>query len=113
MDIKPYNYVIVPDGDGFFGYVMECNGCMTQGDTIEEVWNNLQDALECWTRSVEKHGQEMPVPVEPRWELAPDVIRLAEWFQVNLTHDHFMLWTDVEFAELLRSDWLQSLVNKE
>jgi len=62
--VYPYTFCIIPDGDGYTGYVAECNGCITCGDTVEEVWLHLQDALEGWLRAVKKLNRQAPQPRE-------------------------------------------------
>lgn len=41
-----YNAVIVKDGDMYIGYAEELPGANTQGKTIEEVKENLKEAIE-------------------------------------------------------------------
>ncbi len=60
--INLYTYCVISDGDGYSAYVAECRGCMTCGDTIEEAFNNLDDALTAWLNACKKHGQEIPQP---------------------------------------------------
>jgi predicted RNase H-like HicB family nuclease len=37
--------VIEKDEDGYFAFSPELQGCYTQGDTYEEVVNNVRDAI--------------------------------------------------------------------
>ncbi|MCL1466664.1 type II toxin-antitoxin system HicB family antitoxin [Argonema galeatum] len=37
--------VIEKDSDGYFAYCPPLQGCYTQGDSYEEVINNIQDAI--------------------------------------------------------------------
>ena len=37
--------VIEKDKDGYFAYCPSLQGCYTQGDSYEEVINNIQDAI--------------------------------------------------------------------
>jgi len=37
--------VIEKDNDGYFAYCPSLQGCYTQGDSYEEVINNIQDAI--------------------------------------------------------------------
>jgi len=41
-----YNAVIVKDGDMYIGYAEELPGANTQGKSIEEVKENLKEAIE-------------------------------------------------------------------
>jgi len=44
------------DGQGWFVHVLECPGCMSDGETIKEALDNIQDALVLWLESVAKTG---------------------------------------------------------
>lgn len=43
-----FNIVIEKDNDGFFAYIPQLKGCMTQGDTYEEVMKNIKEAAELY-----------------------------------------------------------------
>ncbi len=57
----PYTIVIRKDlAGGFFAKVEELEGCMTQGETYEEVYQNIHEAMELWLEvSIE---QKMVIP---------------------------------------------------
>jgi predicted RNase H-like HicB family nuclease len=38
--------VIEKDDDGYFAYSPDLKGCMTQGDTYEEVMKNMREAVD-------------------------------------------------------------------
>ena len=40
-----YHFKIHKEGDGFWAQCIEIPGCITQGDTREELYENMQDAL--------------------------------------------------------------------
>ena len=62
----PYTIAIRKDSaGGFFAKVEELEGCMTQGETYEEVYQNIREAMELWLGvSIE---QKMAIP-EPDME---------------------------------------------
>ncbi len=61
----PYSIRIVPEeAGGYFAEVEELPGCMTQGDTIEEVMKNIEEAKECWLTVSIDEGLEIPKPKE-------------------------------------------------
>ncbi|MCU0287216.1 MAG: type II toxin-antitoxin system HicB family antitoxin [Acidobacteria bacterium] len=62
----PYRIVIQKDPyGGFFAEVEELQGCMTQGETYEEAYNNILEAMEGWLEvALEK---DIPIP-EPASE---------------------------------------------
>ena len=63
-----YTYIIQPfnDEDGFYytGKVLELDGCMTDGETKEEVINNLRKAMEGWIETKLVNGFKVPEPVQ-------------------------------------------------
>ena len=53
--------IIYPDEDGIF--VAECPslpGCRSQGDTIEEAFENIKDAIKLWIEDAVANGEEIP-----------------------------------------------------
>lgn len=63
----PYNYIIQPvnDESGFYFYarVLELDGCQSTGETFEEAYENLQEAMEGWIEAKLEGGFEVPLPV--------------------------------------------------
>jgi antitoxin HicB len=58
-----YPITFYPDPDG--GYVAEIkdlNGCLTQGETIEEAVTNINEARELWIETAYEYGDEIPLP---------------------------------------------------
>ena len=43
-----FNAIIEHDLDGFFAYVPELKGCVSQGDTLEEALYNIKEAVELY-----------------------------------------------------------------
>ncbi len=63
----PYERVIVPDpSGGYFGTIIELDGCMTEGETIEETASYLEEAMEGWLESSIDHGIDIPEPLSLR-----------------------------------------------
>lgn len=59
-----FRVTIEPDEDGVF--VVECPvlpGCVSQGSTREEALKNIQDAIQGYLHSLEKHGEPVPGPI--------------------------------------------------
>jgi len=57
----PINFYPDPDG-GYVAEIKDLNGCLTQGDTIEEVAKNINEARELWLETAYEHGDEIPLP---------------------------------------------------
>ncbi len=67
--MKPeYDIVISPlspeDGGGFVGFVPDLQGCMSDGETVEEAMANTLDAVEEWLSMNDRLGRPRP---EPGW----------------------------------------------
>jgi len=65
----PYTIEIVPYPDGgFFAKVRELEGCMTEGDTLEEVYEMIEDAKRAWLEVALEEGIDIPLPESMREE---------------------------------------------
>jgi len=59
----PYSIRVVPEeAGGYFGELEELTGCITQGDTIEELMRNIEEAKEGWLTVAIEKGIEIPLP---------------------------------------------------
>ncbi|CAB3395948.1 Toxin-antitoxin system HicB family antitoxin [Kyrpidia spormannii] len=62
----PYTIQIKPrdDGDGlyYFAKVLELDGCMSDGKTPEEAFQNIREAMEGWLEVKLEHGDSIPEP---------------------------------------------------
>ena len=46
-------YVIIEqDEDGFYAYAPELEGCQSQGDTLDEVYANIREAVELYLETL-------------------------------------------------------------
>ena len=73
MNIKdymklPYNYIVQPiedeSGIYYYAHILELDGCQTTGDTYEEAYENLKDAMKGWIETKLENGFEIPMPVK-------------------------------------------------
>ena len=46
------NAIIEHDKDGFFAYVPSIKGCVSQGDSLEEVLENIKEAIELYLEDI-------------------------------------------------------------
>jgi antitoxin HicB len=60
----PYKLIIIRDKESgtFTGKVLEFPGCISQGDTVDEVYKNLSEAAKSWIIAALDMGQEIPEP---------------------------------------------------
>ena len=58
-----YPVTIHPDPDGgFVAEIEELPGCMTQGETLEQVFEAIEDARRGWIQVAYENGQDVPLP---------------------------------------------------
>ena len=58
-----YVVVIEPAADGSFSaYVPDLPGCVSCGDTIQEVRELIREAVELHVGSLRRHGESVPPP---------------------------------------------------
>lgn len=60
MHAYRFSVVIEKDRDGFFAFCPELQGCYTQGDTYEEVSDNIKDAIRLHVEDRLEDGEEIP-----------------------------------------------------
>lgn len=63
----PYNYIVQPikdeSGEYFYARVLELDGCQSTGDTFQEAYDNLKEAMEGWIEAKLEAGFDVPLPV--------------------------------------------------
>ncbi len=59
-----YPITLYPDSEegGYVAEIKDLPGCLTQGDTLEEVVANINEARELWIETVYEAGREIPLP---------------------------------------------------
>jgi predicted RNase H-like HicB family nuclease/drug/metabolite transporter superfamily protein YnfA len=61
---KPYSRILIPDDESgtFTAEVLEFPGCIAQGDTAQEAYERLEEAIKAWIEAALELGQEIPPP---------------------------------------------------
>ena len=61
--MKHYRLSVVTekDADGYFAFCPELQGCYTQGDTYEEVMDNIKDAIRLHLEDLIEDGNNIPI----------------------------------------------------
>ena len=63
----PYNFIIkqIEDESGKYYYakVLELDGCQSTGETFEEVYRNIKDAMKGWIETRIEAGFDIPLPI--------------------------------------------------
>ncbi|MBW2039134.1 MAG: type II toxin-antitoxin system HicB family antitoxin [Deltaproteobacteria bacterium] len=60
MKIYKFSVVIEKDAEGYYAFCPELQGCYTQGDTYEEVLENIKDAIRLHVEDRQANGEEVP-----------------------------------------------------
>ena len=48
------NAIIEKDKDGYFAFVPELKGCVSQGDSFEEAKDNIKETIELYMESIKE-----------------------------------------------------------
>lgn len=84
----PYNIIIrhVEDDSGsyYFAKVQELDGCMSDGETVEEVHVNIREAMEGWIETKLEAGYSVPTPIESENYSGKFVLRLPKSLHARL-----------------------------
>jgi len=74
---QPYTRIVRPaEEGGFVAEVLEFPGCVTQGETVEEAYANLEEAARGWLEAVIDIGQNVPEPASDDLYSGKVVLRL-------------------------------------
>jgi len=58
-----YAVTIIPDvTGGFVAEIKDLPGCYSQGETLEEIYENIEEARRLWMESMYEDGNEIPLP---------------------------------------------------
>jgi len=56
-----FSVVIERDKEGYFAFCPELQGCYTQGESYEEVLDNIKDAIRLHVQDRLESGEEVPL----------------------------------------------------
>jgi len=57
-----YHFKIHKEGDGYWAECIELRGCITQGDSIEELKQNMEEALNLYIEEPQSSKELFPFP---------------------------------------------------
>ncbi|MBC7970826.1 MAG: type II toxin-antitoxin system HicB family antitoxin [Verrucomicrobia bacterium] len=58
-----YPIKIYPEAEGgYVALIKDLPGCITQGETPDEIMANIEEARQLWIETVYEHGDEIPLP---------------------------------------------------
>lgn len=88
MDL-PYNYIIQPVDDEsvsyFYGRVMELDGCQSTGDSFEETYASLREAMLGYIETKLENGFDVPEPVQNNDFSGKFVVRIPKTLHYRLS----------------------------
>jgi len=70
-----FNAIIEKDDFGYFAFVPNLKGCVSQGDTMEEALSNIKEAIELYIETLEP--DELSPLVKQDYFIAPVEINIA------------------------------------
>lgn len=62
MNTYHFSVIIEKDSNGYYALCPELQGCYTQGDTYEEILENIKDAIRLHVEDRIKDGEEVLQP---------------------------------------------------
>lgn len=74
-----------PDG-GFVAEIEDLPGCMTQAETLEDLFAAIEDARRAWIQAAYENGQDIPVPRELDEYKGKILVRIPRTLHRNLVH---------------------------
>ena len=84
----PYNYIVKPitdeSGSYFHVSVLEFDGCQSTGDTLEEAYDGLMEAVEGWIETRLENGFSVPHPLDVERFSGKFVLRLPKSLHARL-----------------------------
>jgi len=62
---KPYTRMVIPDEESgwYTAKILEFPGCISQGKTVQEAYEQLEDAAISWIQAALDAGQDIPQPL--------------------------------------------------
>jgi len=85
----PYNIIIrhVVDESGtyYFAKVQELSGCISDGESVEEAFNNIYDAMEGWIETKLEAGFSIPMPLDTEKYSGKFVVRIPKSLHARLS----------------------------
>ena len=84
----PYNimtrHVTDDSGSYYFATVLELDGCMSDGETLEEAYKNIYEAMEGWIETKLEAGFPVPAPLDAEKYSGKYVVRLPKSLHARL-----------------------------
>ena len=80
-----YPVTVHPDPEGgFVGEIEELPGCMTQAETLDEIFQAIEDARHLWIKTAYDEGQDIPLPRDMEKYTGKFVVRIPRGLHRDL-----------------------------
>lgn len=87
----PYDYVIkqVNDESGTYYHatILEFDGCQSTGETFQEAYEGLREAMEGWIETKLENGYSVPMPLDTENYSGKFVLRLPKSLHCRLAKE--------------------------
>jgi predicted RNase H-like HicB family nuclease len=84
----PYHIIVQhlvdESGNYYFAAVQELDGCMSHGDSYDEAFENIQEAMEGWIETKLEGGFSVPMPINEDQYSGKFVLRLPKSLHARL-----------------------------
>ncbi len=80
----PYTYEVVKEDGRYFVSVKELEGCMGDGDTLEEAMKSVRISQELWIETALEMGKEIPLPEDKTEYSGRILLRLPKYLHRRL-----------------------------
>ena len=81
----PYKINIIKENGRYFAEVSELCGCMTEGESVEEVWSLIREAMRGWFEVAIEKNIEVPLPESMKEYSGKFVVRLPKYLHRKLS----------------------------
>jgi predicted RNase H-like HicB family nuclease len=84
-----YPITIYPDQEdgGYTAEIRELPGCLTQGETLQEVEENIQDARQLWIETAYENDDDIPLPLTENSYSGKTVVRMPRSLHQKLVEN--------------------------
>ncbi|MDR1212194.1 MAG: type II toxin-antitoxin system HicB family antitoxin [Spirochaetaceae bacterium] len=92
-EIKPYlempyniiiQHIVDEGGNYYYATVLEFDGCMSDGTTYQEAFENIQDAMKGWIETKIENGFPVPPPIIKEKYSGKFIVRLPKTLHARL-----------------------------
>jgi predicted RNase H-like HicB family nuclease len=84
----PYTYIVKPikdeSGSYYHAFVLELDGCQSTGETFQEAYDGLMEAMEGWIETKLENGFPVPIPLNTDNFSGKFIVRVPKTLHAHL-----------------------------